>query len=146
MQASYSVFEPSSRNYEQCEPKVQIQPLTTFAHIPLVAASVQFKEIRIDEQLMFLLPQNALYPMSKIYVPVVFHQRQDFAVSAFTIKARVKAGIKILGATISTDLWSISIEKENPKHTTARVTAYRKESEVSAEIINDMKNTSIETR
>nr|XP_036226757.1 transmembrane protein 132C isoform X2 [Bactrocera oleae] len=145
MQASYSVFEPSSRNYEQCEPKVQIQPLTTFAHIPLVAASVQFKEIRIDEQLMFLLPQNALYPMSKIYVPVVFHQRQDFAVSAFTIKARVKAGIKILGATISTDLWSISIEKENPKHTTARVTAYRKESEVSAEIINDMKNTSIET-
>ncbi|XP_039958277.1 transmembrane protein 132C isoform X2 [Bactrocera tryoni] len=145
MQASYSVFEPSPRNSEQCEPKVQIQPLTTFAHIPLVAASVQFKEIRIDDQLTFLLPQNALYPMSKIYVPVVFHQTQDFTVSAFTIRARVKAGVKILGATISTDLWSISIEKENPKHTTARVTAYRKESEVSAEIVNDMKNTSIET-
>ncbi|XP_054088610.1 transmembrane protein 132C isoform X2 [Zeugodacus cucurbitae] len=145
MQASYSVFEPSPRNSEQCEPKVQIQPLTIFAHIPLVAASVQFKEIRIDEQLTLLLPQNTLYPMSKIYVPVIFHQTQDIAISSFTIRARVKAGIKILGATTSTDFWSISIEKENPKHTTARVTAYKKETEVSAEIINDMKNTSIDT-
>ncbi|XP_004536756.1 transmembrane protein 132C isoform X2 [Ceratitis capitata] len=144
IQASYSVFEPSSRNSEQCEPKVQIQPLTTFAHIPLVAASVPFKEIRIDEQLTFLLPQNALYPMSKIYVPVILHQTPDTIVSAFTIRARVKSGVKILGATTSTDLWNISIEKENPKHTTARVSAFKKEPEVSAEINNDMKNTSLE--
>ncbi|XP_036319877.1 transmembrane protein 132C isoform X1 [Rhagoletis pomonella] len=144
IQASYSVFEPSPRNSEQCEPKVQIQPLTTFAHIPLVAAMVPFKEIRIDDQLTFLLPQNALYPMSKIYVPVVFHSTQGSTVSAITVRARVKSGVKILGATTSTDFWSISIEKENQKHTTARVTAFRKESEVPAEINSDTKNSSFE--
>lgn len=32
-QVSYSVFEPPARNPEQCEPKVQIQPLTSFAKV-----------------------------------------------------------------------------------------------------------------
>lgn len=35
--------------------------------------------------------------------------------------------MKILGATASSDQWNISIEKENPKHTVARVTAFRKD-------------------
>lgn len=42
-------------------------------------------------------------------------------------RARVKAGMKILGASASSDQWNISIEKENPKHTVARVTAFRKD-------------------
>lgn len=42
-------------------------------------------------------------------------------------RARVKAGMKILGATASSDQWNISVEKENPKHTVARVTAFRKD-------------------
>lgn len=33
VQVSYSVFEPPTRNPEQCEPKVQIQPLTSFAKV-----------------------------------------------------------------------------------------------------------------
>lgn len=43
------------------------------------------------------------------------------------LRARVKAGMKILGATASSDQWNISVEKENPKHTVARVTAFRKD-------------------
>lgn len=39
----------------------------------------------------------------------------------------MKAGMKILGATSSSDDWTVHIEKENPKHTVARVTAYRKD-------------------
>lgn len=35
--------------------------------------------------------------------------------------------MKILGASASSDQWNISIEKENPKHTVARVTAFRKD-------------------
>ena len=35
VQVSYSVFEPPPRNPEQCEPKVQIQPLTSFAKVKL---------------------------------------------------------------------------------------------------------------
>lgn len=42
-------------------------------------------------------------------------------------RARVKAGMKILGATASSDEWNVSVEKENPKHTVARVTAFRKD-------------------
>ncbi|XP_034489824.1 transmembrane protein 132E [Drosophila innubila] len=133
-QVSYSVFEPPLRNPEQCEPKVQIQPLTTFAQVPLLTAKTAFKELRADDSVTFLLPQHPLYPMSKLHVPVFLHQYadQEQRVAAFTVRARVKAGLRIMGASASSDQWSISIEKENPKHTTARVTAFRKESDTSA--------------
>lgn len=133
-QVSYSVFEPPVRNPEQCEPKVQIQPLTTFAQVPLLAAKTSFKELRADDSVTFLLPQHPLYPMSKLHVPVFLHQYadQEQRVAAFTVRARVKAGLRILGASASSDQWSISIEKENPKHTTARVTAFRKEVDSSS--------------
>ncbi|XP_060663139.1 transmembrane protein 132C [Drosophila nasuta] len=133
-QVSYSVFEPPLRNPEQCEPKVQIQPLTTFAQVPLLAAKTAFKELRADDSVTFLLPQHPLYPMSKLHVPVFLHQyaEQEQRVAAFTVRARVKAGLRIMGASASSDLWSISIEKENPKHTTARVTAFRKDIDSSA--------------
>lgn len=42
-------------------------------------------------------------------------------------RARVKAGMRILGATATSDEWNVSVEKENPKHTVARVTAFRKD-------------------
>lgn len=42
-------------------------------------------------------------------------------------RARVKGGMKILGASASSDDWNISIENENSKHTVARVTAFRKD-------------------
>lgn len=35
--------------------------------------------------------------------------------------------MRILGATASSDQWNISVEKENPKHTSCRVTAFRKD-------------------
>ncbi|KAH8273065.1 hypothetical protein KR018_008801, partial [Drosophila ironensis] len=126
-QVSYSVFEPPLRNPEQCEPKVQIQPLTTFAQVPLLPARTPYRMLRADDAVTFLLPQHPLYPLSRLHVPVFLHQYPDQRVAAFTVRARVKAGLKILGATASTDLWSVSVEKENPKHTTARVTAFRKE-------------------
>lgn len=42
-------------------------------------------------------------------------------------RARVKGGMRILGATASSDEWNVSVEKENTKHTVARVTAFRKD-------------------
>lgn len=35
VQVAYSVFEPPAKNPEQCEPKVQIQPLTSFAKVKI---------------------------------------------------------------------------------------------------------------
>ena len=40
-------------------------------------------------------------------------------------RARVKGGMRILGASASSDDWNVSVEKENSKHTVARVTAFR---------------------
>ncbi|KAL5274878.1 TMEM132E family protein [Megaselia abdita] len=127
VQVSYSVFEPPLRNPEACEPKVQIQPLTTFAQVPLVNAIHPYKDLRADEYLTILIPQTPLYPMSKIHVPVFLHQQPHQNIAVFIVRARVKSGMKILGATSSSDFWNISIEKENPKHTIARVTALRKD-------------------
>ncbi|XP_037937749.1 transmembrane protein 132E [Teleopsis dalmanni] len=126
-QVSYSVFEPPIRSAEQCEPKVQIQPLTVFAQVPLVSATAPFKILYSDEFLKIMIPQYPLYPMSKIHVPVYLRETSNQKVSAFTVKARVKSGIKILGASITSDLWNISIEKENQKHITVRVMAVQKE-------------------
>lgn len=35
--------------------------------------------------------------------------------------------MRILGASASSDEWNVSVEKENSKHTVARVTAFRKD-------------------
>lgn len=56
-------------------------------------------------------------------------------------RARVKAGMRILGATATSDEWNISIEKENPKHTVARVTAFRKDRDPDS-VPRDMEETS----
>lgn len=47
--------------------------------------------------------------------------------------------MRILGATASSDDWNVSVEKENSKHTVARVTAFRKDQDPdsTATKIND---------
>lgn len=46
-----------------------------------------------------------------------------------TRRVRAKSGLKILGATASSDVWNVSYEKENAKQTVARVTVFRNEQE-----------------
>ncbi|XP_021693805.1 transmembrane protein 132B isoform X1 [Aedes aegypti] len=127
VQVSYSVFEPPARSPELCEPKVQIQPLTPFAKVPLVQSLMPYKELRADETLTMMVPQQPLYPLSKIHVPVFLHPEPGQNVAVFIVRARVKAGMRILGASASSDDWNVSVEKENTKHTVARVTAFRKD-------------------
>lgn len=45
----------------------------------------------------------------------------------FNCRARVKGGMRILGAQASSDDWNVLVEKENSKHTVARVKAFRKD-------------------
>ncbi|XP_039435014.1 transmembrane protein 132E [Culex pipiens pallens] len=127
VQVSYSVFEPPARSPELCEPKVQIQPLTPFAKIPLVPSQMPYKELRADETLTMMVPQQPLYPLSKIHVPVFLHPEPGQNIAVFIVRARVKAGMRILGASASSEDWNVSVEKENTKHTVARVTAFRKD-------------------
>lgn len=127
VQVSYSVFEPPVRSPELCEPKVQIQPLTPFAKIPLSQSQLPYKELRADNTLTMMVPQIPLYPLSKIHVPVFLHPENGQNIAVFIVRARVKAGMRILGAVASSDEWNVSVEKENTKHTVARVTAFRKD-------------------
>ncbi|XP_052903604.1 transmembrane protein 132E [Anopheles moucheti] len=127
VQVSYSVFEPPARSPELCEPKVQIQPLTPFAKIPLSQSQLPYKELRADNTLTMMVPQIPLYPLSKIHVPVFLHPENGQNIAVFIVRARVKAGMRILGAVASSDEWNVSVEKENTKHTVARVTAFRKD-------------------
>ncbi|XP_053692033.1 transmembrane protein 132E [Sabethes cyaneus] len=127
VQVSYSVFEPPIRSPELCEPKVQIQPLTPFAKVPLVQSQMAYKDLRADETLTMMVPQQPLYPLSKIHVPVFLHPEAGQNIAVFIVRARVKAGMRILGASASSDDWNVSVEKENTKHTVARVTAFRKD-------------------
>nr|XP_040221411.2 transmembrane protein 132E [Anopheles coluzzii]XP_049461170.1 transmembrane protein 132E [Anopheles coluzzii]XP_049461171.1 transmembrane protein 132E [Anopheles coluzzii]XP_049461172.1 transmembrane protein 132E [Anopheles coluzzii]XP_049461173.1 transmembrane protein 132E [Anopheles coluzzii]XP_049461174.1 transmembrane protein 132E [Anopheles coluzzii] len=127
VQVSYSVFEPPARSPELCEPKVQIQPLTPFAKIPLIQSQLPYKELRADNTLTMMVPQQPLYPLSKLHVPVFLHPEKGQNIAVFIVRARVKAGMRILGAVASSDEWNVSVEKENTKHTVARVTAFRKD-------------------
>lgn len=100
--------------------------------VPLVAPIEPFKEFQVDESLVILLPQQPLYPKSKFHVPV-YLQYSDKNISSFTVKARVKSGIKVLGATASSEMWNISIDRDNSKHSSVRVTALRKKHENTSE-------------
>lgn len=44
-------------------------------------------------------------------------------------RARAKSGIRLLGATATSDLWNVSFDSENSKHTVARVTIFRNDQE-----------------
>lgn len=86
VQVSYSVFEPPTKNPEQCEPKVQIQPLTSFAQVPLIQALSAYKELRADDTLTMLVPHKPLYPMSRIHVPVYLQSQPGHNVAVFIIR------------------------------------------------------------
>lgn len=47
-------------------------------------------------------------------------------------RARAKSGVKVLGATATSDQWNVSFESENTKQTVARVTVSRKDQDADA--------------
>jgi len=109
VQVAYSVFEPPARNPEMCEPKVQIQPLTSFAkvtierhaaliasnlpfnhflhtQIPLVQAMATYRELQADDTLTMLVPHQPLYPLSKIHVPVFLQPQPGQNIAVFIVR------------------------------------------------------------
>ncbi|XP_046389656.1 uncharacterized protein LOC124158549 isoform X2 [Ischnura elegans] len=129
--AAFSVFEP--RGGEGCVPtpgsRVQIQPVTPIGpSATLVAARAPYRELRADDRLSMLLPHAPLYPLSRVHVPVFITARPGEKVSAFVLRARVKSGVRILGAEPSVGRrWTVSVEL-SPKQTVATVTVFRKDS------------------
>ncbi|XP_069704788.1 transmembrane protein 132E [Periplaneta americana] len=132
VQVAYSVLEPRTgtdgdgKDDGGCIPRVQIQPMTPLAAVPLVPARSAYRELRSDDLLTMMVPHAPLYPLSRLHIPVFLHPRPEYPISVFIIRARVKSGLRLLGADASTDQWNVSVDL-NPRHTVATATAIRRE-------------------
>lgn len=93
VQVAYSVLEPRTvtdaeglKDDNSCIPRVQIQPLTPLAAVPLVPARSGYRELRSDDLLTMVVPHAPLYPLSRLHIPVFLQPRPDYPVSAFIIR------------------------------------------------------------
>ena len=105
--------------------------LNFLSEVSLVPFRGSYEEVTNDNVVTILIPQEPVYPNSKIYIPVKFTYNPEFPVAAFSLKLRVKSGVRILGAQLShpNKLWQLSVEL-SPKQTTATVTAFLRDIDV----------------
>ncbi|XP_054719094.1 transmembrane protein 132E-like [Uloborus diversus] len=95
--------------------------------VPLSGSHGSYEEVKSDDVVRILVPQGPVYPRSKVYVPVYLQPNPVYPPYVFVIRARVKNGLRILGAQVSpSSLWSITVEL-NPRQTVATVTAFVKD-------------------
>lgn len=93
VQVAYSVLEPRTgtdgeapKDDGGCIPRVQIQPMTPLASVPLVPARSAYRELRSDDFLTMMVPHAPLYPLSRLHIPVFLQPRPDYPVSIFIIR------------------------------------------------------------
>ncbi|KAJ9598829.1 hypothetical protein L9F63_026637, partial [Diploptera punctata] len=89
VQVAYSVLEPrtsSDGDDGGCIPRVQIQPMTPLAAVPLAPARSAYRELRSDDLLTMMVPHAPLYPLSRLHIPVFLHTRPDYPISVFIIR------------------------------------------------------------
>lgn len=102
---------------------------TYLADVLLSTVHGSYEEVKSDDIIRILVPQGPVYPKSKVYVPVYLQPNPIYPLYVFIIRARVKSGLRILGAQVSQPLnWQISVDM-NSKQTVATVTAYVKDTE-----------------
>lgn len=104
--------------------------LIYLSDVSLVPFRGSYEEVTNDNVVTVLIPQEPVYPNSKIYIPVKYTYNPDYPVSAFSLRVQVKPGLKILGAQLShpNKLWQLSVEL-GAKQTTATVTAFLRDFE-----------------
>lgn len=112
---------------------IAVTPVSNvFVHIfdvPLNPFRGSYEEVTADDMVKILVPQAPIYPMTQIYIPVVFKVNPSYPISAFSVRIRIKSGLKVIGAILAPNsLWSISLEI-SPKGNAATVTAYLKDDE-----------------
>ncbi|BES97907.1 Transmembrane protein 132E [Nesidiocoris tenuis] len=122
---AYTVVEPLRG--PQCTPKVMIQSLTPLGTVQLTTASQGYNTISTDNHVTMLMPQRPLYPTSKVHVPTYVTVKRPSHISGFMLRARVKSGLKVLGAElISREDWNMTLEI-NSKQSVATVVVINKQ-------------------
>ncbi|KAJ9590653.1 hypothetical protein L9F63_016324 [Diploptera punctata] len=89
VQVAYSVLEPrtsSDGDDGGCIPRVQIQPMTPLAAVPLAPARSAYRELRSDDLLTMMVPHAPLYHCHGFISPVFLHTRPDYPISVFIIR------------------------------------------------------------
>lgn len=76
-------------------------PSIFLAEVPLSGAHGSYEEVKSDDAVRILVPQGPVYPRSKVYVPVYLQPNPVYPPYVFVIRARVKNGLRILGAQAS---------------------------------------------
>jgi transmembrane protein 132 len=99
--------------------------LNYLSDVSLIPFRGSYEEVTNDNVVTILIPQEPVYPNSKIYIPVKYTYNPEYPIAAFSLRIRVKSGVRILGAQLShpNKLWQLSVEL-SPKQTTATVTAF----------------------
>ncbi|CAL1289115.1 unnamed protein product [Larinioides sclopetarius] len=107
-------------------------PSVYLDEVPLSVNHGSYEEVKSDDVVRILVPQGPVYPKSKVYVPVYLQPNPIYPPYVFVIRARVKSGLRILGAQVSPpSQWSITVEL-NPRQTVATVTAFVKDTSTKA--------------
>lgn len=124
VQISYALLESDHRCSQS---DVQLQPFTYVGQAALDHARRPYKELKTDAYLLTLVPSVPLYPKSFTYVPVFFDAGpKDQNIKGFILRAKVKNGLRVLGAENSDpERWTINYTS-NPRGTQITVTAVRK--------------------
>ncbi|KPM05329.1 hypothetical protein QR98_0037900, partial [Sarcoptes scabiei] len=106
-----------------------INNLSFLSDVALVPFRGSYEEVTNDNVVTVLIPQEPVYPNSKIYIPVKYTYNPEYPLTKFSISVRVKPGLKICGAQLShsNQLWQISTEL-GLDQTSATVTAFLKQS------------------
>lgn len=76
------------RNLRKLPPKQDLTefPFRIYFQIPLVQAMTPYRELRADDLLTMLVPQQPLYPLSKIHVPVFLQPQPGQNVAVFIVR------------------------------------------------------------
>ncbi|OTF69277.1 hypothetical protein BLA29_001898 [Euroglyphus maynei] len=136
----FGTCSPSQNRLNACLAEIVIPalywpPLDVTNGVPFRGS---YEEVTNDNVVTVLIPQEPVYPNSKIYIPVKYTYNPEYPISAFTLRVQVKPGLRILGAQLShtNKLWQLSIELGTGQ-TSATVTAFLRDSSLDSQSLLD---------
>ncbi|XP_037514034.1 transmembrane protein 132E-like [Rhipicephalus sanguineus] len=98
----------------------------SLGRLPLSVAHGSYEELSGGDGVVCLLvPQGPVYPRSKVYVPLLVRPNPAYPLHSFTIRAKVKPGLRILQVQpTAKQSWNVAVDT-NSKQTSATVTVTR---------------------
>lgn len=88
------------------------------------------EEVTNDNMIKILIPQEPTYPNARIYIPVTYKANPNHPVAAFSVRVKIKSGVRVLAAQVSpTSQWQIFFESSS-KGNVATVTCFLRDQDL----------------